>query len=63
MAVVDVVAVAGAVVDPAADAVDADPVADAVALTAVATVVVVDGAFFSSFLLAIGFFWQKAKYK
>ncbi len=44
----DVVAVA--VVGPAADAADADPVAVAVALIAVATVVVVDGAYFSSFL-------------
>ncbi len=43
------VAVAGAVVGPAADAADADPVAVAVALIAVATVVVVDGAFFHHF--------------
>ncbi len=38
--------VAGAVVDPVADAADADPVAVAVALIAVATAVVDDGAFF-----------------
>ncbi len=43
------VAVAGAVVDPAVDAADAGPVAVAVALIAVATVVVDDGAFFYHF--------------